>query len=59
MIWFNHTCGQICLLNRTVLSDDRRGPWATNLKIIQMLMQFVDFFLFQIPSSTSYLQSIN
>ena len=54
MIWFNHTFGQICLLTvRTVLSDDRRGPWASYfLNFIKNQCDLLNLFLFQIPSST-------
>ena len=54
MIWFNHTFGQICLLTvRTVLLDDRRGPWASNfLNFIKNQYNLLNLFLFQIPSST-------
>ena len=60
MIWFNHTFGQICSLTvRTVLSDDWRGPLASYfLNFIKKPMRFVESFLFQIPSSTPYLQSL-
>ena len=59
MIWYNHTFGQICLLNRTIsqMIDVVHGPLFS--KFHKILMQFVDFFLFQNPSPTPYLQSIN
>ena len=59
MIWYNHTFGQICILDRTIsqMIDVVHGLLFSEFH--KILIQFVGFFLFQIPSSTPYLQSMN